>query len=128
MLRSVLTDFIFLKTIIKFIMITIKPKLLGVMTLCVLFGSCTHTDIRNASATGSKDGSILPFPEPPSASTYGETIFESQHVRREQLKHLPPDAPNIVLVLMDDVGFGTPSIPLEVRLILRHYQDCIMRV
>ena len=90
-------------------MITIKPKLLGIMTLCVLFGSCTHTDIRNASATGSKDGSILPFPEPPSASTYGETIFESQHVRREQLKHLPPDAPNIVLVLMDDVGFGTPS-------------------
>lgn len=90
-------------------MITIKPKLLGAMTLCVLFGSCTHTDIRNASATGSKVGSILPFPEPPSASTYGETIFESQHIRREQLKHLPPDAPNIVLVLMDDVGFGTPS-------------------
>ncbi len=54
-------------------------------------------------------GAVLPFPEPPSASTYGQTIYESAHKRREHPSHLPANAPNIVIVLMDDVGFGLPS-------------------
>ena len=55
------------------------------------------------------DGSVLPFPEPPSASTYGESILESKHVRRTYPSHLPANSPNIIIVLMDDVGFGSPS-------------------
>ena len=31
---------------------------------------------------------------------------ESKHVRRAEPNHLPPDAPNILIVLLDDVGFG----------------------
>ncbi len=54
-------------------------------------------------------GSVLPFPTPTSASTYGETIYESEHKRRAIPKHLTDDAPNIVIVLMDDVGFGSAS-------------------
>ena len=54
-------------------------------------------------------GASLPFPEPPSASTYGESILDSKHERRQSVNHLPKDAPNILIVLMDDVGFGSPS-------------------
>lgn len=55
------------------------------------------------------NGDVLPFPEPPSASTYGESILDSKHIRRKHPSHLPEKAPNIIIVLMDDVGFGTPS-------------------
>ena len=54
-------------------------------------------------------GAILPFPMPPSASTAGETLQESVHKRRTYPDRLGKDAPNIVIILMDDVGFGTPS-------------------
>ncbi|MEN9597999.1 MAG: hypothetical protein RL596_310 [Bacteroidota bacterium] len=52
---------------------------------------------------------ILPFPDPPSASTYGESIKDSEHKRRIYPSHLAKDAPNIVIILMDDVGFGAAS-------------------
>jgi arylsulfatase len=55
------------------------------------------------------DGSVLPFPEPPSASIAGKTLAESKMIRRKHPSHTNADAPNIVIVLMDDVGFGTPS-------------------
>ncbi|MEY3367619.1 MAG: hypothetical protein RI973_774, partial [Bacteroidota bacterium] len=54
-------------------------------------------------------GSILPFSAPPSASFAGETLQESIHKRRIYPSHLNQDAPNIIIVLMDDVGFGTAS-------------------
>ncbi|MGH6998880.1 MAG: sulfatase-like hydrolase/transferase, partial [Phenylobacterium sp.] len=52
------------------------------------------------------DGSILPFPPTPSASTAGYTLAESTHQRRREPRRLPEDAPNILIVLLDDVGFG----------------------
>ena len=51
-------------------------------------------------------GSVLPFQPVPTASTAGPTLQESKHVRRAEPNHLPPDAPNILIVLLDDVGFG----------------------
>lgn len=86
-------------------------KLPGFLALLLLLTQCKQPE-NQAIPSGNnakEDGSILPFPEPPSASTYGESIFESKHVRREHPSHLPQDAPNIVIVLMDDVGFGLPS-------------------
>lgn len=59
-----------------------------------------------ASKTGVASGSVLPFPQADSASKAGYTLAESTHHRREQPKHLPADAPNILIVLLDDVGFG----------------------
>ncbi len=71
---------------------------------------CNQSGSKSADANAEvKAGAVLPFPEPSSASTYGESILESRHVRRSYPNHLPADAPNIVIVLMDDVGFGTPS-------------------
>lgn len=52
---------------------------------------------------------VLPFPPVPSASLTNETLADSKHIRRAQPANLPKDAPNILIVLMDDVGFGTPA-------------------
>jgi arylsulfatase len=55
------------------------------------------------------DGSVLPFPPTPSASKAGPTLQESTHKRRVEPTRLPKDAPNVLIVLIDDVGFGTPD-------------------
>ncbi len=55
------------------------------------------------------DGSILPFPPTPSASTPGLTIKDSVYKKRVEPKRLADGAPNILIILMDDVGPGTPS-------------------
>ena len=47
---------------------------------------------------------ILPFPPEPSGSTAGRTMQESTYSPLPPLKHLPKDAPNILIVLIDDVG------------------------
>ena len=52
------------------------------------------------------DGSVLPFPPTPSASVAGPTLQTSKHQRRVETSHLPKDAPNILIILLDDVGFG----------------------
>lgn len=60
--------------------------------------------------TAPVNGSVLPFPLTRSASTAGYTLAESTHHRRVEPRHLPDDAPNIVIVLLDDVGFGLSDV------------------
>ena len=64
---------------------------------------------RRRSASAPADGSVLPFPPVPSASIAGPTLQESKHLRRQEPKRLPAGAPNILIVLLDDVGFGQPG-------------------
>jgi len=52
---------------------------------------------------------ILPFPPAPSASIAGLTMEDSVYKKRVEPKHLPEGAPNILIILMDDLGPGTPS-------------------
>jgi hypothetical protein len=52
---------------------------------------------------------ILPFPPVPSASQAGVTIESSTYNKRVEPKRLPENAPNILVILMDDLGPGTPS-------------------
>ncbi len=52
---------------------------------------------------------ILPFPPTPSGSTPGLTIQDSTYKKRVEPKRLAEDAPNILVILMDDLGPGTPS-------------------
>ena len=52
---------------------------------------------------------ILPFPPAPSASTPGLTIQDSTYKKRVEPKRLADGAPNILIILMDDVGPATPS-------------------
>lgn len=52
---------------------------------------------------------VLPFPAPPMGGKVGLTMQESVHKWREAPSHLPEDAPNILIVMLDDAGFGQPS-------------------
>ena len=56
-----------------------------------------------AIAPKAKAQEVLPFPPTPSASTAGLTMQDSIYKKRVDLKHLPSDAPNILIILMDDV-------------------------
>ena len=47
---------------------------------------------------------ILPFARKPSGSTAGRTMQESIYSPLPPVNHLPKDAPNILVVLIDDVG------------------------
>ena len=52
------------------------------------------------------DGSVLPFPILPSKSKAVETLAESKLEPWPQDNRLPADAPNVLVILIDDVGFG----------------------
>ncbi|NLF19583.1 MAG: sulfatase-like hydrolase/transferase, partial [Lentisphaerae bacterium] len=51
----------------------------------------------------------LPFPPTPSGSVAGRTMQESVYSPRPAASRLPADAPNILIVLIDDAGPGLPS-------------------
>ena len=54
-------------------------------------------------------GEYLPFPPTPSASTAGLTMQDSVYKQRANPKRWPADAPNILIILIDDAGPGLPS-------------------
>jgi arylsulfatase A-like enzyme len=62
-----------------------------------------------ASGALPSDGSVLPFPSAPSASVAAPRLQDSKHQWRVEKSHLPKDAPNILIILLDDVGFGLPD-------------------
>lgn len=72
-------------------------------TAALLFGGLM---VASPVAVAANDDSVLPFPPVPSASKAGPTLQTSEHHRRQVPQHLPADAPNILIVLIDDVGFG----------------------
>jgi arylsulfatase len=78
------------------------------LLLAVLFGFFAHA-FGHAAAAQTSEGSVLPFPPTPSASTAGPTLQTSKHQRRVEKSRLSKDAPNILIILLDDVGFGLPD-------------------
>jgi len=52
---------------------------------------------------------VLPFPPTPSASTAGLTMQDSVHPKRVTPSRLPAGAPNVLIILIDDVGPGVGS-------------------
>jgi arylsulfatase len=87
----------------------LKIKTLLIAALCGLASTATLAAPEADPAPTPTDGSILPFPPTPSASIAGPTLQESTHRRRAEDSHLPADAPNILIILLDDVGFGLPD-------------------
>jgi arylsulfatase len=61
------------------------------------------------AAAPAGDGSVLPFPPTPSASVAKPRLQDSTMKRRVAPRRLPENAPNILIILLDDVGFGLPS-------------------
>jgi arylsulfatase len=80
-----------------------KHWLAFIAVLCALLPHAV-----SAAATPT-DGSVLPFPTTPSASVAAPRLQDSKHHRRVEPSHLPKDAPNILIILLDDVGFGLPD-------------------
>ena len=55
-----------------------------------------------------RDGSVLPIPDPPFEGKIGRTIEESVPDYPQPVRP-PKGAPNVLLILLDDVGFGMTS-------------------
>src|ERR1700733_5613054 len=51
----------------------------------------------------------LPFPPQPSGSTAKATMQESIYSPAPKVNHVPKGAPNVIIVLIDDVGPGLPD-------------------
>lgn len=62
-----------------------------------------------AVAQTAVDGSILPFPPTPSASSAGLTFEDSIYRKRVEPRRLPEDAPDILVILIDDAGPALPT-------------------
>ena len=73
--------------------------------LAAAFASVLNVATANA-APAPADGSVLPFQPTPSASVAAPRLQDSKHQRRVEQNHLPKNAPNILIILLDDVGFG----------------------
>ena len=84
----------------------VKLTALGLLAAGIIAIVLFAAPARAAQAT---DGSVLPFPPTPSASVAGPTLQESTHQRRVEPNRLPEGAPNILIILLDDVGFGLPD-------------------
>ena len=78
------------------------------IALCVSAGALAESQ-RAAALPTPNDGSVLPFPPVPSASKAAPRLQDSVHKRRAQPEHLRPGAPNVLIILLDDVGFGQAS-------------------
>jgi arylsulfatase len=74
-----------------------------------MFAACMAASASAQSGLVPRDGSVLPFPPTPTASIAAPTLQESTMQRRAEQSHLPKDAPNILIILLDDVGFGLPD-------------------
>jgi hypothetical protein len=70
-------------------------------------GEYEMADPKDKDKTEKQDA--LPFPPTPSASIAGRTMQESVYKQRVTPRRLPADAPNIVIVLIDDAGSALPS-------------------
>ncbi|WP_010583964.1 arylsulfatase [Schlesneria paludicola] len=75
----------------------------------VLFVALVGFFDRSIAAASPDDGSVLPFPSTPSASVAKPRLQDSIHKRRTEPIRVAADAPNILIILVDDAGFGVPD-------------------
>lgn len=88
-----------------------KTKLLGVISLIALLYSCnTANEKENMDSADSyvMDRSVLPIQPPPHTPV---TIMDARDAEKPPVFSVeaPEGAPNIVVVLIDDIGFGATS-------------------
>ncbi|MFD1292778.1 arylsulfatase [Lutibacter holmesii] len=84
-----------------------KKQLIILTSAIILLVGCNKQhESANSQNNLKQDGSILPFPTIPSTSQTGETLAESKLAPWPKKTHLQKDAPNVLIVLIDDVGFG----------------------
>jgi arylsulfatase len=84
------------------------------LTLWSFSGACASTPPRTSATphgvnAARAPGEVLPFDGPPMGGKVGPTMQASVHKWRKTPRRLPEDAPNILIVMLDDAGFGHPS-------------------
>src|SRR5260370_8702293 len=85
---------------------TVMPKPMVCLIVTTLG---VATQIAGSVAANTEwDRSVLPRPAQPFECTAKRTLEGSKAAFTQPVK-APPDAPNILLVLIDDAGFGNPS-------------------
>ncbi len=77
-------------------------KAAAIMSLCSTFALAQQSTVPD-------DGSVLPFPPEPMAGVAEQRLQDSTMAWPDPVQRLPDDAPNILIVLLDDVGFGIPE-------------------
>jgi arylsulfatase A-like enzyme len=93
-------------------MATFRPAwLVSSIVLMACVGALGPTDgfAQNGASAAEGAGRVLPFPPTPSASVAGATVHESKMTWRKEPQRLRPGAPNVLIILIDDVGFGVPD-------------------
>ena len=78
-----------------------RLKIIQANLLLVLFAT---------SLSAQDDGSVLPFPPQSMDSVVKPSLQDSTMKWPAQPQRLPADAPNILVVLIDDVGFGVSEV------------------
>lgn len=73
-----------------------KWYLIQIMAFCGLVLCKEHVSAQES----------LPFPPPPSGSKAERTIDLSTYDPAKPQRHLPADAPNIIIMMLDDAGWG----------------------
>ncbi len=73
-----------------------------------VFDSASHAADSTPAPTGPPQVSVLPYPDPAFKGTIGRTTADSKSDFPQPVQ-APKGAPNILLILTDDVGFGASS-------------------
>jgi len=87
--------------------VRLSSRLLLLAVAALVSGSCADGTAQEKPMQ--EAGAVLPFDPPPMGGSIGPTMQESVHEWREEPRHLPDDAPNILIVMLDDAGFGQPA-------------------
>ena len=83
-----------------------RPMLCFLAAILAIPIGCGRVQPEEAIETSSA-GSVLPFPPTPLTESVAKPRLQDSRMRwPEQPQRLPADAPNILIVLIDDVGFG----------------------
>ena len=72
----------------------------------LLLAGCSTAAPTITAPTPSSDGLVLPFPPPPSESVAKPKIEDSTMKWPMAPQRLAEDAPNILVIMIDDIGFG----------------------
>ncbi|MGD8414408.1 MAG: arylsulfatase, partial [Candidatus Latescibacterota bacterium] len=83
---------------------------LGIILLMAVFAAagCQQQGNGDTIKSASTGEEVLPHPEPPFAGTIGKTVAESKPDYPKPVK-APAGAPNVLLILTDDTGYGHAS-------------------
>jgi len=77
--------------------------------VCISLATWSFLAISGIFASPASAQEVLPFPPQPSGSTAGRTMQESIYSPAPKVSHVPKNAPNVIIVLIDDVGPGLPD-------------------